>query len=374
MDQDQTTAAGFRSEDIQILRRLPAILLREGYIDSYCVLGMLHLRFGEMREYLSSLPDNLRALLALFFLGDPVDQIRLQAVLAADEIGALRRLGILLDRGDSYHTAGLVLLPLFGQFLFIPKPNAEPEAYFGDDSAALAVRVSPPRHARCLDVCAGPGTQSLRCTALAKSVLALEINPIAVSCAELNFVLNSVEDRAQVRQGDLYAALLPGEQFDYVVANPPLLPFPPDLPFPEIADGGDDGMLLMRRVLQGLPDVLLPGGMAQIISSSLGGESGPHAEAEFAEYAQQQGCQIMMTVPARARLRPGDRLFEVLAHSCAAPHALPIEQVRRRMQQHFAARGAEYLYLSFLTITLAGPRPGLQMTQQFKHEGGFWFR
>src|SRR5580658_5400326 len=49
---------------------------------------------------------------------------------------------------------------------------------------------------------------------------AVDINPAAVRCARINALLNEVEPRIEVRQGDLFSAL-GDERFDLVLFNPP---------------------------------------------------------------------------------------------------------------------------------------------------------
>jgi release factor glutamine methyltransferase len=68
-------------------------------------------------------------------------------------------------------------------------------------------------------------------------------------------------------EGDLFGAV-PDERFDLVVSNPPYLgtrdaaELPPELAHePEVAlFGGDDGCAVLRRLIAGVADALVPGG------------------------------------------------------------------------------------------------------------------
>ncbi|MCC6994142.1 MAG: methyltransferase [Deltaproteobacteria bacterium] len=360
----------FPQDDLAVLRRLPAILRRAGYFDSYGVNGMLHLHFRQVREQLDALPGDLRTLMSLFFLGEQVPAEQLRGIFDPSEIAALRHVGIILEQEGLCHTGGLVLLPLLGQLVFVPllSPGGKQDGYFGEDSAAQAARTAPPRHARCLDLFAGPGHLSVRCATLAASVVAIETSAVALACAELNLVLNSVDDRVSVREADLYAGVDAGERFDYVVASPLTLPYPASLALTGEAAEDDDGMSELRRTLVGLPAVLAPGGSAQLVASSTGDEDGPHLRRELTRFADEHGLHIVMTVPRRARMRPGDRLFEYLAQTCVQPARPEIQAARELLGRHLEARKAHFLYSVFLTLTHDPRRPGVQMTQHFRYD------
>ena len=211
---------------------------------------------------------------------------------------------------------------------------------------------------------------------MASHVVAIEIHPMAVACAELNVVMNGLEDRVDVRRGDLYAALAPDERFDHVVANPPLLPFPTDLPYALAEHGGADGLAITRRILDGLPARLRDGGSAQLIGSCLGDAAGPHPRGELARTAAEKGWRITFTLPTRAPLRPGEAVFERLVDTSAALGAPEGERatVAARLAEHLSSLGADHLYLYYMTVTTAAARPGLSVTTHYRRPGGVWFR
>ncbi len=64
----------------------------------------------------------------------------------------------------------------------------------------------------------------MRCSprGYARRVVAVDINPAAVRCAQINALLNQLEQRIEVRRGDLFAPVA-GERFDLVLFNPPFL-------------------------------------------------------------------------------------------------------------------------------------------------------
>jgi release factor glutamine methyltransferase len=78
--------------------------------------------------------------------------------------------------------------------------------------------VLPP--SRVLDLGCGSGVCGLAAALAGCEVVASDINPAAVRCTQINALLNQVEARIQVRQGDLFDPVV-GERFDVVLFNPP---------------------------------------------------------------------------------------------------------------------------------------------------------
>ena len=71
-----------------------------------------------------------------------------------------------------------------------------------------------------LDLGTGSGIGAIVAARWADTVVAVDINPVAVRCATINALLNHVEDRVTVRYGDLFQPV-EGERFDLILFNPP---------------------------------------------------------------------------------------------------------------------------------------------------------
>lgn len=358
--------------DVQTLKRLPRILACEGFVDAYTIYGYLNLRLDLWEADLDLLPPRLRILFSLFLLARPVKRAELTSVLPDEQIRALQNLGILLEEGGTLHTGNMILLPTAGLFLFAQRPGVNPIAYFGEDSAALAMHLTPSRGDICLDLCSGPGIQALLSATRAERVVAVEINPLAAAHAELNAVMNNLEHKVQVRIGDLFQAV-PECEFDFICANPPLLPFPPELPYPFVGHGGADGLAVTRRILTGLRAALKPGGLCQIIGTCTGNWDGPACEIELRQFAEREGLRILMTIPSATALVRGSRMFDGLAWTCAEAAGIDREQVQDRLEQHLNQLDATHLYLFFLAITRDPHHPRFEITRHFEDHAGFWY-
>jgi release factor glutamine methyltransferase len=116
-----------------------------------------------------------------------------------------------------------------------------------------------------LDMGTGSGVCAVFAAKHAARVVAVDINPAAVRCAGINVLLNHVEDRAEVRQGDLFAAV-PGEQFDLILFNPPFLRGTPN----DDRDRAWRSSDVAERFSAGLADALKPAGFALVLLSTFG--------------------------------------------------------------------------------------------------------
>jgi len=108
-----------------------------------------------------------------------------------------------------------------------------------------------------LDLGTGTGIAALLASRFAGRAWATDITPRAARFAEFNRRLNGA-DQVEVVEGDLYAPV-EGFTFDRIVTHPPYVPtLRPRFVF---RDGGDDGEQIIRRVIEGLPRFLRPGGL-----------------------------------------------------------------------------------------------------------------
>jgi len=73
---------------------------------------------------------------------------------------------------------------------------------------------------RVLDLGTGSGAAGIAAAKAGSAVIAVDINPEAVRCARINALLNHVEGRIDVRQGDLFEPVI-DERFDLILFNPP---------------------------------------------------------------------------------------------------------------------------------------------------------
>lgn len=120
-----------------------------------------------------------------------------------------------------------------------------------------------------LDLGTGSGIGAVFAARCDYRVVGVDINPEAVRCAEINARLNRLEDRIEIREGDLFAPVQ-GERFGLVLFNPPFFRGTPRSAL-DRAWRADD---VLERFAAGLCDVLTEEGRALVVFSSHGDTAG----------------------------------------------------------------------------------------------------
>ncbi|HWE95343.1 MAG TPA: peptide chain release factor N(5)-glutamine methyltransferase [Tepidisphaeraceae bacterium] len=127
---------------------------------------------------------------------------------------------------------------------------------------------------RVLDLCTGSGCIAAAVAHHIKSavVTATEISPAAAAIARKNIDRLGLTGRVLIEEGDLFKPLnhmVDVRPFDLILSNPPYIPTSQiasldrsvkDYEPLQALDGGLDGLMLHRRILDQAPDRLVPGG------------------------------------------------------------------------------------------------------------------
>jgi HemK-related putative methylase len=116
-----------------------------------------------------------------------------------------------------------------------------------------------------LDMGTGSGICAVFAARHARRVVAVDINPAAVRCAGINALLNHVEQKIDVRHGDLFAPALE-ERFDLILFNPPFVQGSPR----DDRDRAWRSNDVAERFAAGLGAHLKSGGCALVLLSTFG--------------------------------------------------------------------------------------------------------
>ncbi len=165
------------------------------------------------------------------------------------------------DQYDDYRLEGIS----GSLFLVMPSVFNPKVPRTGEFLASVLDSNTVQRDFSVLDMGTGSGVCAIFAAKHAARVVAVDINPAAVRCAAINALLNGVEDRVEVRQGDLFGAV-PGDQFDLVLFNPPFLRGTPN----DDRDRAWRSSDVAERFSAGLRDVLKPAGFALVLLSTFG--------------------------------------------------------------------------------------------------------
>lgn len=289
------------------------------------------------------------ALVDLLLFGENVPEEKCPPELL-DCIRPLCEIGLFRIQNGFVRTSGFSLNLVQGIWLFHEVPNARISLYFGDDSFALLNHQLPRPGGTCLDLCAGPGIQGLYAARSGERVTTVELNPIAADLAKVNAMLNGLYERMDIRKGNLYAPIGREERFDRIVANPPLLPFPKELPYTIVGHGGDDGFGVTGPILDGCARHLKDGGYAQLLGLALGNGRTPLCLPLLENIAKRDSLDVQFTVVKHLSISPKGDFFHSLAATSSAFSGLGQETIEEIMEQCYASQGAtEFLcYYIFL--------------------------
>jgi SAM-dependent methyltransferase len=266
--------------------------------------------YEQFDERLGRVEPALAVALRLLALGQPLPLEVVERALSRDFVEATLALGLLeVDEvTGSVSTAGLVVTSRLGQYFVVSAnpyyPHIDPrvaDVYLGPESMTLVDHLqrqagSVASVGRALDLCCGSGIAGQSLAAIRRGLewTAVDISPLAVDAATINADLNDVSPRYRAVQGDLYEPL-GGERFALIVANPPFIPVPEGAAFPVYGDGGEDGLDVLRPMIERLARHLRPSGRAIIYAEGIGNERGPFL-LDLLERAAEENLAIGVTI------------------------------------------------------------------------------
>ncbi len=217
----------------------------------------------------ASVAEELALFIKLFLFGELASRVEVERRLEAATLDAFLALD-LIRRGEfdnQSYASPVFLYPVAALYIasdrhhrpdgspFIPPPDIVFPAIFAGTLRFLRLLSKRPAESA-LDLCAGSGIGALTLSRHVKSVVTADITPRATHFASFNKLLNRC-DNVEVAQGDLYDAV-PGRTFERIVAHPPYVPSLGDAMI--FRDGGAAGETIIRRLVEGLPHHLRPGG------------------------------------------------------------------------------------------------------------------
>jgi HemK-related putative methylase len=284
--------------------------------------------YQEFRHRLTALPEAERTWYQVLLLGRPLPAERIVAAFGIEMTNDLQEVGLLQPRGARLATPGLGLAAFEGNYIASSLDSSYPDgrglrrrAYIGVDSYLVAHFLPRTRRVgSVLDLGCGSGLFSIVMSASAEKVLAVDVDPVSVSVATFNATLNDCR-AMRVLAGDLFAPI-GDERFDLVVANPPMVATPDHLPLSTFADGGRDGMTVMRRILDAVAAHLTKEGRALIYVEGFGDETRPRVMVELERIAARDGFAVEVLILSRMAIGPA-------AVALARGRQAPVAEYRR---------------------------------------------
>ena len=159
--------------------------------------------------------------------------------------------------------------------------------------------------ARAADIGTGTGVLAAVLARRGLWVVATDVSPAALACAQDNFERLGVAERITLQQRDLF----PKGHFGLVVCNPPWVPWAAAQPGSALeAAVYDADSRMLRGYLAGLPAHLAPGGEGWLILSDLAEHLGLRSREQLLGWIAEAGLQVLGRVdtrPTHARAADG---------------------------------------------------------------------
>jgi SAM-dependent methyltransferase len=260
----------------------------------------------------------LDLMVRLFMEGERIDV----SATAGLSLEPLARLGLIATAGGAI-AATVMLYPMHGVYIVsdrttpLEKTSDRPPEDFVypaivPNTALFLDLIQPGPCDAFLDLCAGTGIAALLAArAGARHAYSFDITGRSTVFAEFNRRLNAI-DNVTAAEGDLYQPaeeLVPSAAqsrdfgpltFDRIVAHPPYVPvYRPQMIFDS---GGQDGEQIVRRIIEGLPRYLRPGG--RFFSLTMGSDRDQPFERRIREWLGPQEAEFDVAFVNRRTLTP----------------------------------------------------------------------
>lgn len=205
-------------------------------------------------------------------------------------------------QGVRFHVDERVIVPRshIGEILFSEYLNPNGSNFLPDPMQVTSV----------VDICTGSGCLAVLAAKFFPQapIDAVDLSADALEVAKRNLAEHEVEGQVTLFQGDLFAPLQ-GRTYDLIITNPPyvdhaaLAGYPAEyLAEPRMAhDGGEDGLDLVRKILDEAPAYLNPEG---VLICEIGSgreileEEYPHLEFVWLETEQSQDAVFLLSAEA----------------------------------------------------------------------------
>lgn len=305
--------------------------------------------FNSFSESLKKLDFPFKNIINMFYIGESVDVQEVKECLSENSVNLLIESEILVQDEDKIRTNNLSVLIYQGMFILTELSVTyktfrakKTDVYIGFDSLRLAENITFNKDAYVLDLCSGTGIQGLLAARSAKKVISVEINEKASNFAKFNIKLNQLDDIIEVRTGDLYNVLSEKDKFDYIYANAPFIPMLGDVDCLEFAAGGEDGLGLLRNIVNDLPKYLKKNSSTIIFCELLGNKDKVFFNCEVKEFLDKNNwtakCIILGKMPVDFQMNSMASLLEIYEEDFNR------EQFIDKMKENYKKIGADYCY------------------------------
>lgn len=286
------------------------------------------------------------------------------ALLQTERLQVLADLGLMKSDGGEVWLDRFCLLEMAGCLVFasLKVGRVQPEdfdVYAGPDSLLLAHWVRVPRGAIVLDLGTGTGIQAMVACRRASRVVAVELSARAWAVALANVALNGLAHKVEVLRGDLYEPA--GEDaFDVITSNPAFVPYPDDGSYPLPGAGGEDGLEMVRRIVEGFVPHARPGAQCHMVLEAVGSSDRPeHLCRLLSSWVGDQKQSDLWILNREPVAGPVLERLALMGSLYQGGDERAKDELLTKLSRFYEGRGYRYMFDCMLTISRTHSRGGL---------------
>ena len=144
--------------------------------------------------------------------------------------------------------------------------------YPAEDTFLLAENLHVNHGDLVLDIGTGCGILAILAAEKARKVVAIDVNPQALRCTQMNAKRNGVACKIETRLGNLFEPVMYEEKFNLILFNAPYLPSTEEEPntwLDRAWEGGQFGRSIIDRFLSEVPNHITKKGKILLVQSTL---------------------------------------------------------------------------------------------------------
>ena len=233
---------------------------------------------------LQSISERDCILAKFFLLCESVKKESLLSVIGDEICQFLIDSGYAYLEGENIIPDNYVLIPIKNKLLVVNPPYRKfrngkkvPDLYVGADSLKLINFFKGEKKETMLDLCSGSGIIGIALSDYIDKIDFIEIREDVIDVLNFNLMINRIsKDRVRVIRSDLFNEL-EEKKYDYIVTNPPFIPTPKNEMLPICGEGGNDGLDIVRRILDDFKKHLNLNGRLYMVLEAIGDENKPFA-------------------------------------------------------------------------------------------------
>ena len=216
----------------------------------------------------------------------------------------------------------------------------------GDTTGALCQAASPIRALRrVLDLGCGAGTIALSLSHRAKEIVGTDINPRAITFAQINAAINGI-DNVQFLEGDKFSPVA-GRQFDLIVSHLPFACLPENVEFASYLHGGTHGDELTLQLLAEIKDHLSATGRAIFLTTW------PNRDELQSDIREALGCDDLNLLMLRHETTDADEISALYALAEHFERTACFEKTTLQWRDHLERLGISGARLTYNVIERA---------------------